>query len=87
VELIGATVARAVKAMDGTCNAIGGGGCPIGSIAIGGCPMPWTVARIVASHGKKSRKERKKEPKKERKEVCYISIYLYISLIIDIHIE
>jgi hypothetical protein len=58
-------------------------GCPaIAPVAYGldGCPdrnEPW----------EKSRKERKKEPKKERKEVCYISIYLYISLIIDIHIE
>lgn len=43
VELIGATVARAVTALYGACNAIGGGGCPIGSIAIGGCPMPWTI--------------------------------------------
>ena len=48
VELIGATVAGAVNGLDGACNSIGGGGCPIRSIAIGGCSMPWTVARIAA---------------------------------------
>lgn len=55
VELIGATVARAVNGLDGACNAIGGWGCPI--VAIDGYSR------------KKTRKERKKVPKKERKEV------------------
>ena len=37
--IIAAMVARAVKALDGACNAIGGGGCPV--VAIGGCPIAY----------------------------------------------
>lgn len=41
-ELIAGTIARAAYGLDGACNAIGGGGCPVRSIAIGGCPIAYS---------------------------------------------